>query len=58
MDSVPHFVEPGDAQDSVQALPLFVTRQVDEATRKQRLAALAATLEQAQNSAAERPKDG
>lgn len=56
MDSVPHFVEPGDAQDSVQALPLFVTRQVDEATRKQRLAALSAVLEEAQNNAVERPK--
>lgn len=58
MDSVPYFVEPGDAQDSVQALPLFVTRQSDEATRKQRLAALAATLEQAQNNVAERHKEG
>lgn len=47
MDSVPHFVEPGDAQDKVLALPIFVTRPADEATRKQHLAVLAAALEEA-----------
>lgn len=45
LDSVPHFVEPGDAQDKVLALPIFVTRSADEATRKQHLAALAADME-------------
>lgn len=54
MDSVPHFVEPGDAEEKVLALPIFVTRPVDEATRKQRLAALAAAHEEVQNNAAER----
>lgn len=55
-DSVPHFVEPGDAQDQVLALPIFVTRPADEATRRQRLAALAAAHEEEQNNAAERPR--
>jgi hypothetical protein len=55
LDAVPHFVEPGDAQDRVLALPIFVTRPVDEATRKQRLAALAAAYEETPNNAAERP---
>jgi hypothetical protein len=54
-DLVPHFVEPEDAQDTVLALPIFVTRQSEEATRKQRLTALAAAYEEAQNNAAERP---
>ena len=45
MDLVPHFVEPGDAQDNVRELPIFVTRQADEAARAQRLAALAAALD-------------
>lgn len=54
-DSVPRFVEPGDAQDKVLALPIFVTRPADEATRKQRLAVLAAAREEAKNNAAERP---
>lgn len=56
-DLVPHFVEPEDAQDKVLALPIFVTRQSEEATRKQRFAALAATLEQVQNNAAEQHKE-
>lgn len=56
MDLVPHFVEPGDAQDTVLALPIFVTRPADEATRKQRLAVLAAAPEEAKNNAAERPR--
>lgn len=54
-DLVPNFVEPGDAQDNVRELPIFVTRQADEATRKQRLAALAAALDDTKNNAAERP---
>lgn len=56
LDSVPHFVEPGDAEDTVLALPIFVTRRVDDATRKQRWAVLAATPEEAKNNAAERPR--
>lgn len=48
LDSVPNFVEPGDAQDKVLALPIFVTRPADEATRKQRLAALAVAMEENQ----------
>lgn len=56
MDSVPHFVEPGDAQDKVLALPIFVTRSADEATRKQHLAALAAAMEETKSNAAERPR--
>lgn len=55
LDSVPHFIEPGDAQDKVLALPIFVTRPADEAVRKQRLAALTAAHEEAQSNAAERP---
>ena len=55
LDSVPHFVEPGDTQDTVLALPIFVTRPADEATRKQRLAVLAAAPEQAKNNTAEWP---
>jgi hypothetical protein len=50
MDSVPHFVEPGDAEDKVLALPIFVTRPVDDATRKQRLAVLATAPEEAKNT--------
>lgn len=55
LDLVPHFVEPGDAQDRVLELPIFVTRPTDEATRRQRLAALAVAHKEAQNNAAERP---
>ena len=55
LDSVPHFIEPGDAQDRVLALPIFVTRRADDATRKQCLAVLAAAHEEAQSNAAERP---
>lgn len=55
LDSVPHFIEPGDAQDRVLALPIFVTRRADDATRRQRLAVLAAAHEEAQSNAAERP---
>lgn len=55
LNSVPHFVEPGDAQDKVLALPIFVTRPADEATRKQRLAALAVVMEEKKSNAAERP---
>jgi len=54
LDSVPHFIEPGDTQDKVLALPIFVTRPADEAARKQRLAVLA-TPEEEKNNAAERP---
>lgn len=57
MDSVPHFVEPGDAQDKVLALPIFVTRPADEATRKQRLAALAVAMKEKKSNAAERPRN-
>ena len=47
-DSVPRFIEPGDDQDL--ALPLYVSRQVDDKTRRaqearKRLLA-AATLQQ------------
>ena len=55
IDWVPHFVEPGDAQDRVLALPIFVTRPADEATRKQRLEALAAAMEETKSNATERP---
>ena len=49
-DSVPRFIEPGDDQDECLALPLYVTRQVDDETRRaqearKRLLA-AATLQQ------------
>ena len=33
MDSVPRFIEPGDDQDEAMALPLYVSRQVDDETR-------------------------
>jgi len=54
LNSLPNFIEPGDAQDKVLALPIFVTRPADEAVRKQRLAMLA-TAEEPKNNAAERP---
>ena len=57
LDWVPHFIELGDAQDTVLELPIFVTRQVDEATRKQRLATLA-VLQKAQSNALERQNNG
>ena len=49
-DSVPRFIEPGDDQDEGLALPLYVSRQVDDETRRaqearKRLLA-AATLQQ------------
>lgn len=56
MDFVPYFVGPGDAQDNVRELPIFVTRQADEAARTQRLAALAAALDDTKKNAAERPR--
>lgn len=56
LDLVPHFVEPGDAQDRVLELPIFVTRPADEVTRKQRLAALAAAMEEMKSNAAEQPR--
>lgn len=56
LDAVPRFIEPGDAQDTVLALPIFVTRPADETTRKQRLAALAAAMEETKSNAAERPR--
>jgi hypothetical protein len=55
LDAVPRFIEPGDAQDRVLALPIFVTRPADDATRRQRLAALAAAMEETESNAAERP---
>lgn len=55
LDLIPHFVETGDAHDQVLALPIFVTRPADDATRKQHLAALAAAMEETKNNAAERP---
>ncbi|MQT78287.1 MULTISPECIES: hypothetical protein [Pseudomonas] len=33
-DSVPRFIEPGDDQDEDLALPLYVSRQVDDETRR------------------------
>ncbi|MEO8645390.1 hypothetical protein [Pseudomonas sp.] len=33
-DSVPRFIEPGDEQDECMALPLYVSRQVDDETRR------------------------
>ena len=33
-DSVPRFIEPGDEQDEGLALPLYVSRQVDDETRR------------------------
>ena len=33
-DSVPRFIEPGDDQDECLELPLCVTRQVDDETRR------------------------
>jgi len=54
LDSVPHFIEPGDAQDKVLALPIFVTRLADEVVRKQRLAVLTTAPEEAKKNTAER----
>ena len=33
-DSVPRFIEPGDDQDESLALPLYVSRQVDDETHR------------------------
>ena len=34
LDGVPRFIEPGDDQDEGLALPLYVSRQVDDETRR------------------------
>lgn len=34
MDLVPRFIEPGDDQDKCLALPLYVSRQVDDETHR------------------------
>lgn len=34
LDAVPRFIEPGDDQDEGLALPLYVSRQVDDETRR------------------------
>ena len=52
-DSVPRFIEPGDDQDL--ALPLYVSRQVDDKTRRAQEARkrlLAAALLQQQRASA------
>lgn len=51
MDSVPRFIEPGDDQDEGLALPLYVSRQVDDEIRsaheaRKRLLAAAVQLQQ------------
>lgn len=48
-DSVPRFIEPGDDQDEGLALPLYVSRQVDDETRRAQAARkrlLAAAVQQ------------
>lgn len=57
LEALPFFIEPGHDLDTVQALPIFVTRQVDDATRTQRSATLA-VLQKAQSNALERQKNG
>lgn len=34
LDAVPRFIEPGDDQDQDLALPLYVSRQVGDETRR------------------------
>ncbi len=50
MDSVPRFIEPGDDQEEALPLPLYVSRQVDDETRRAQAARkrllAAATLQQ------------
>ena len=36
LESVPRFIEPGDDQGECLTLPLYVSRQMDEATRPAR----------------------
>lgn len=54
-ESVPRFIEPGDDQDQDLALPLYVSRQVDDETRRAQEARkrlLAAAVLQQQRAAA------
>ena len=54
-DSVPRFIEPGDDQDQDLTLPLYVSRQVDDKTRRAQEARkrlLAAAVQQQQRAAA------
>jgi hypothetical protein len=57
MDSVPRFIEPGDDHDQDLALPLYVSRQVDDKTRRAQEARkrlLAAAVLQPQRSCSRR----
>lgn len=52
-DSVPRFIEPGDDQDECLALPLYVSRQRNDETRRAQEARkqlLAATVLQQQRT--------
>lgn len=56
MDSKPRFIEPEDEQDECLALPIYVTRQVDDKTRRaqearKRLLLAAAVLQQQRTDA-------
>ncbi len=53
LEAAPHFIEPGDEKDTVQTLPIFVTRQMDDATRMHRSAMLVA-IRQSKSNAQER----
>ncbi len=57
LEPVPYFIEPEDDLDMVQALPIFVTRQVDDTERMRRSATLA-VLQKAQSNALELQSKG
>jgi hypothetical protein len=57
LEPLPRFIEPGDDLDVFQALPIFVTRQVDDAADMRRSATLA-TLQKAQSKALEQQNNG
>lgn len=53
LEAAPRFIEPGDEQDTVQALPIFVTKQMDDAARTHRSAMLVA-IHQSKSNVQER----
>ena len=57
LEPVPRFIEPGDDLDMVQALPIFVTREVD-GTAGMRRSVMLAVLRKAQNNALARQNNG
>lgn len=52
LEATLRFIEPGDEQDTVQTLPIFVTRQMDDTTCAHRSIALLA-IQQSQSNVQE-----